>query len=160
MDTTSRARRAYAAGDLRVSDADRDRALAELSEHFQAGRLTADELEDRTGRALSARTGNDLAVLLADLPAAQAAASPVPARRSGRHLGPVAWICVAACVAAVATVAGALGSGHHVHIVLVPWWLILVALFVLRRRHRPRDRGEMPTAEINAAGPPGRDERP
>ncbi len=36
MDTTSRARRAYAAGDLRVSDADRDRALAELSEHFQA----------------------------------------------------------------------------------------------------------------------------
>jgi hypothetical protein len=160
MDTTSRARRAYAAGDLRVSDADRDRALAELSEHFQAGRLTADELEDRTGRALSARTGNDLAVLLADLPAAQAVANPVPARRSGRHLGPVAWICVAACVAAVATVAGAVGSGHHVHIVLVPWWLILVALFVLRRRHRHRDRYEMPTAEINAAGTPSRDERP
>jgi Flp pilus assembly protein TadB len=160
MDTTSRARRAYAAGDLRVSDADRDRALAELSEHFQAGRLTADELEGRTGRALSARTGHDLAVLLADLPATQAVANSVPARRSGRHLGPVAWICVAACVAAVATVVGAVGSGHHVHIVLVPWWLILVALFVLRRRHRHRDRYEMPTAEITAAGTPGRDERP
>ena len=160
MDTTSRARRAYAAGDLRVSDADRDRALAELSEHFQAGRLTAAELEDRTGRALSARTGNDLAVLLADLPAAQVVTTAAPARRSGRHLGPVAWICVAACVAAVATVAGAIGSGHHVHIVLVPWWLILVALFVLRRRHRHPDRCERPTAEINAAAPPSRDERP
>ncbi|MGH3411388.1 MAG: DUF1707 SHOCT-like domain-containing protein, partial [Streptosporangiaceae bacterium] len=144
MDTTSRARRAYAAGDLRVSDADRDRTLAELSEHFQAGRLTADELEDRTGRALSARTGNDLAVLLTDLPPAQAAVTPAPAPRSGRHLGPVAWLCLAACVAAMATVAGTVGSAHHVHIVLVPGWLILVALFVLRRRHRHRDRYEMP----------------
>jgi hypothetical protein len=38
MDTSPKA---SAAGYLRVSDADRDSALAELSEHFQAGRLTA-----------------------------------------------------------------------------------------------------------------------
>ena len=30
----------FPAGDLRVSDADRDRAVSELSEHFQVGRLT------------------------------------------------------------------------------------------------------------------------
>ena len=156
MDTTPRAHRAYAAGDLRVSDADRDRALAELSEHFQAGRLTADELEDRTGRTLTARTGNDLAVLLADLPPAQAMATPAPGPRSG----PAVWVCVALCAAAVAVVADVAAPGHHVHIVLVPWWLILVAVFVLRRQRRHRDPCEMRTAEIPVADTRDRDERP
>src|SRR5215813_13628074 len=58
-------------GSLRVSDADRDRAIAELSEHYQAGRLTTEEFEDRTGRALQARTTADLAALFADLPRRQ-----------------------------------------------------------------------------------------
>jgi hypothetical protein len=44
------------AGQMKASDADRDAALSDLSEHFQAGRLTADEFDDRTGRALAART--------------------------------------------------------------------------------------------------------
>jgi len=51
-----------------VSDADRDAAIAELGEHFQAGRLDLADLENRTGRALRARTGSDLDELLADLP--------------------------------------------------------------------------------------------
>ena len=59
-------------GSLRVSDADRDRAIAELSEHYQAGRLTTEEFEDRTGRALQARTTADLAALFTDLPRRQA----------------------------------------------------------------------------------------
>ena len=66
-----------------MSDADRDRAIAELSEHFQAGRLTAEELEDRTGRALQARTAGELAELFTDLPRRQAAVTgtaPTPAR--------------------------------------------------------------------------------
>jgi hypothetical protein len=73
--------RTYPAADLRVSDADRDAAVAELSEHFQAGRLTADELDERTGRAIRARTGQDLDDLLADLPAGPPVLSPwaVPA---------------------------------------------------------------------------------
>src|ERR1700729_2567752 len=53
---------------MRVSDADRDRALAELSEHFQAGRLTADEHEERMDLALKARTAGDLAALSPALP--------------------------------------------------------------------------------------------
>jgi Flp pilus assembly protein TadB len=144
---------------IRASDADRDAVLTALSEHFQAGRLTADELEDRTGRALSARTGGDLAVLLADLPPALAVAGPAPAPRSGWRAGPAVWICVALCAAAVAVVVDVAAPGHHVHIVLVPWWLILVALFVLRRR-RHRDRYEMRTAEIPVADTRDRDERP
>src|ERR1700733_16120566 len=45
----------YPSGDLRVSDADRERALHELSGAFQAGRLTADEFDERSGQALNAR---------------------------------------------------------------------------------------------------------
>ena len=42
---------------MKASDADRDAVLSDLSEHFQAGRLTAGEFEDRTGRALAAGPG-------------------------------------------------------------------------------------------------------
>jgi hypothetical protein len=58
----------YPPGDLRVSDADRDRALSELSGAFQVGRITADEFDERSGQALAARTGKELTALLADLP--------------------------------------------------------------------------------------------
>jgi hypothetical protein len=58
----------YPSGDLRVSDADRDRALGALTEAFQAGRITAGELDQRCGEVLGARTGRELAVPLADLP--------------------------------------------------------------------------------------------
>jgi len=39
MDTS----KSFPTGGIRVSDADRDQAIAELSEHFQAGRLTQEE---------------------------------------------------------------------------------------------------------------------
>jgi hypothetical protein len=54
--------------EIRVSDAERDQAVAELSEHFQSGRLTQEEFEDRSGRALQARTESDLVGLFSDLP--------------------------------------------------------------------------------------------
>ena len=60
--------RGFPPGDLRVSDADRDRALSELSEAFRVGRITADEFDQRSGQALRARTGKELTALLADLP--------------------------------------------------------------------------------------------
>jgi hypothetical protein len=62
------ATRDYPAGNLRVSDADRDRALGELSDAFEAGRITADEFDERSGQALGARTGTELTAVLADLP--------------------------------------------------------------------------------------------
>jgi hypothetical protein len=71
--------RDYPSGELRVSDADRDRALAELSEAFQAGRITADELDQRSGQVLSARTGRELTAPLADLPCDRAPAMRAPA---------------------------------------------------------------------------------
>jgi hypothetical protein len=55
-------------GDLRVSDAERDLAVSELSRAFQVGRLTTEEFQQRSDQALAARTGNELTALLADLP--------------------------------------------------------------------------------------------
>jgi len=70
-------------GAMRASDADRDQVVSDLSEHFKAGRLTAEELDERTGRALAARTGGELRELLADLPADRSALR-VPAATSSR----------------------------------------------------------------------------
>jgi Domain of unknown function (DUF1707) len=54
--------------DLRVSDAERDRAVERLRTAAGEGRLATEELEDRISGALSARTHGDLEKLLADLP--------------------------------------------------------------------------------------------
>jgi Domain of unknown function (DUF1707) len=54
--------------DLRISDEQRDRAAQEIREHFAAGRLTDEELDDRVQAAYAARTEGELNSLLADLP--------------------------------------------------------------------------------------------
>jgi Domain of unknown function (DUF1707)/Cell wall-active antibiotics response 4TMS YvqF len=72
---------------LRVSDAERDATIRALGEHAAVGRLTLDELEERAGRALAARTRGDLAALTTDLPAeAQPATTQVRVRK------PVRWM--------------------------------------------------------------------
>jgi Domain of unknown function (DUF1707)/Cell wall-active antibiotics response 4TMS YvqF len=53
---------------LRVSDAERDETVRILGEHAAVGRLTLDELEERSSRALTARTRGELATLTTDLP--------------------------------------------------------------------------------------------
>jgi Domain of unknown function (DUF1707) len=52
----------------RASDADRDQAVARLRDHAVAGRLTVEDLDERSGKAFSARTLDQLDALLADLP--------------------------------------------------------------------------------------------
>jgi Domain of unknown function (DUF1707) len=53
---------------VRASDADRERALRALQDHYAAGRLEYDELEERAARATQAQFKDDLRRLLADLP--------------------------------------------------------------------------------------------
>jgi hypothetical protein len=75
---------------LRVSDAERDAVVRTLGDHAAVGRLTLDELEERSGRALAAKTRGELATLTSDLPreAGQATElSPVPSRKK-----PVRWM--------------------------------------------------------------------
>jgi Domain of unknown function (DUF1707)/2TM domain len=53
---------------LRASDGDRERVVEELRAQAGDGRLDVEELEERTARALSARTLGELQELTADLP--------------------------------------------------------------------------------------------
>lgn len=124
--------RRYPAGHMRVSDADRDAALAELSEHYQAGRLTTEEMEERSAQALAAKTGSDLTGLLADLPPTGVAAPKAPAPRQSRAGWAMAGTAGLLIVAGIALVLGVvLGRDHHGFI--VPWWLIPIGFIVLRR---------------------------
>jgi hypothetical protein len=111
MDTTVRD---YPLGDLRVSDGDRDRALAELGDAFEAGRITASEFDQRSGQVLCARTGKELTDLLADLPLDRAPATGATGlQRAHRVLA--TWIAIGVSAATAATLAAvaaanALGS--------------------------------------------------
>jgi len=137
----------YPRADIRLSDAERDQAVAELGEHFQAGRLTQEEFDDRTGRALQARTGRDLTGLFTDLPrpaAAEPWAGQAPwagpqadfmpqAGRRGAGPLPVARFVIAVVI--VAIIAGNV-LGHSAHF----GWLIPVVIlgFILLRLSRIR----------------------
>jgi hypothetical protein len=139
--------RSFPRGDLRVSDADRDRAVAELSEHFQTGRLTQEEFEDRTGQALRARTGGELSELFTDLPQGHAgagmppaAASPGGVRRAGR--GPAARVVIACVITAIIVgnvLGNAFGNAGHARGSDFGWLVpILILGFVFRRLARTR----------------------
>ena len=72
---------------MRVSDAEREAAAAELREHFASGRLDQEELEMRLSAVFAARTRGDLSALFTDLPSAghsrpARGRGPLPARRT------------------------------------------------------------------------------
>jgi Domain of unknown function (DUF1707) len=117
--------------DVRISDDDRERAASELRDHFAAGRLSEEELNERLEAAYRARTEADLALLRTDLPALPAnRRSELAIRRAelrnelvqqtGAGLVPFA-ICVAVWAAS-----GANGS-------FWPAWVALFALIPLLR---------------------------
>jgi ferric-dicitrate binding protein FerR (iron transport regulator) len=120
----------YRPATMRASDADRDAVVSDLSEHFQAGRLTAGEFDERTGQALTARTWGELGKLVTDLPAARPAApAPAPASSTSRPQAPSGRaVPVLAAIAIAAIVL--------VHVVHGGWgliWLLLPALLIARR---------------------------
>ena len=67
---------------IRASDDERERCAVALRVHYEAGRLHADELEERVGRAYVATTRAELALLLRDLPPLPTLASLTAPRRS------------------------------------------------------------------------------
>jgi hypothetical protein len=100
----------YRVPPMKASDADRDAVVAALSEHFQAGRLTSEELDERTGRALAARTLDELDGLTADLPSPRPAGPDPAARPGGLRYAGLAPVAVALAGLVVAAVV--LGAGH------------------------------------------------
>jgi hypothetical protein len=95
---------------LRASDADRERVAEALRRHHLDGRLDTDELQERLGRCYAARTGAELAALLADLPAEEERPRAAHASRGWPAGAIVAGVLLV--LVALATV-GAVGHGHH-----------------------------------------------
>ena len=81
---------------LRIGTTERDGAAADLGEHYSAGRLSAEEFEERVRLAYEARTAADLAPLFADLPPLRQPAAP----RRPRDLRPLLLLAVVAGVIA------------------------------------------------------------
>ena len=122
----------YLPAQVKASDSDRDAVVSDLSVHFQAGRLTAGEFDERMGRALAARTWGELRELLADLPAAQPGPrAPPPIRPRAATAGlrrlapPVAALAGIAMAIAVLVIVASVGWGMA--------WLLLPGLLIARR---------------------------
>ena len=67
---------------VRVGDAERDAAAAQLREHYTVGRLTLDELNERLDQVFAARTRADLSAVTRDLPHVSALSTDSPAGTS------------------------------------------------------------------------------
>ena len=106
---------------LRISDSDRERAMADLAMHYADGRLDHEEYDERLDAIWTARTRADLAVLFSDLPRPQAAQPPRrPAPRRGFR-PPLLPVIAVLVVLSILTEA--------------PFWLLVFPLLFLRGRH-------------------------
>ena len=129
---------------IRASDADRDRVTARLQEHFAAGRLTRDELDERIAAVLHARTFGELRPPLADLPEpvpapraalAQQAGRPWPARRHHHGLAPLFLLLLVAAM--VLSPAGWVALAFF-KVVLIFWLVLMLAGVLVAGRIRRR----------------------
>ncbi len=83
---------------LRASDAEREQVAERLREATGEGRLLPEELEERLGLALTARTQGELHALVADLP------GPRAASRRAMHLSPLSAFALALAAAMLAVI--------------------------------------------------------
>jgi hypothetical protein len=132
--------------EIRASDAERERIVSFLRDQAAEGRLSADELDERVGRAYTALTRGELSRLVRDLPdppfrthvqrrgtrprgLAIAGIAGLAALRLPVLALALVWTAVAltvALIAVVAVLAVALGP---------PIALLVLAVLALRRRH-------------------------
>ena len=128
---------------MRVSDADREHVAERLREHFAAGRLTSEELDERIAAALNAKTVGDLRAVMADLPEPTPVGPqteqrppdwsyrPVYGYRRGPRILPLALILLFAAI--VLPGAGLI----FIKLVFLFWLMVCVAgVFAAARFHR------------------------
>ena len=146
---------------IRVSDAERDAAVLSLRGHFETGRLTLDEFNERVGEAYAARTDAELDHVLRELPrqTTAAAAPRRPGWTNGRRMSGAMTHFVSLNGLLIAIWAAS-GAGYF-----WPIWVLIPTAFVLlrrvagteddrhlhRHRHRHRHRPAEPT---ESAAPP------
>ena len=131
---------------IRASDADRERVTARLRDHYAEGRLTSEELDERTSAALQATTFGDLRRVMADLPdpvltppgnpGLQPAGTPWLARRRGPRFLPVLLLVL--LFAVLAPGPGGWMLFAFFKLFLIFWLVTGLAAFVFARRFRRR----------------------
>jgi uncharacterized protein DUF1707 len=114
---------------IRASDADRDRTAALLREHHAAGRLTADEFNERLDKAYAAKTLGELDELLADLPGIDLYQLPDASLERGRRgrpgPTPLPWLMAPGSAGHISPAwRAALGSWLSVSLVAFLVWLL------------------------------------
>jgi hypothetical protein len=122
-------------GGYRVGDADRNRTAELLREAHVAGYLTLEELDERLGTALAARTRGELERLTADLPP-EWRAGQEPRRRSPPRQRPafppeLAWLLPLVVIVAALLVLAVVTRGFF----FFPWPLLWI-FFAFGRRGR------------------------
>jgi len=161
-------------GRWRVSRADREQVVDALKAAFVQGRLTADELDERVGQALAARTYADLAALTTDLPADPTPAvqpAPAPPPAPARRLqNPAARRAVKAGAGAIGVAVIALGAviavaGEPAAAAVIAVFMVVLAAVAtavvaslihvalkLESRQRRRRGGQHPSGPDSGAG--------
>jgi fatty acid desaturase len=113
------------APDLLVSDADRAHVVGELRDHYEAGRLTLEELQQRVDEAHAARTESQLRHVLRQLP---------PVKLPTVRLSDTRWRSLALQYALVNVVAILIWLFSGAEGDFWPRWVLLVTLISFGRR--------------------------
>lgn len=155
---------------LRVSHADREQVIDTLKAAFVQGMLAKDEFDLRVGQALAARTGAELSVLTADIPAPLTKAPPpTPAlvpppptvvtdiKTAARMIATATAIPAGLWAFAVFAPGKDVDKGGLSLLVLAPtfiWliFLLLVAVDMLTARHEKRSGEQAPPRRSDAGG--------
>jgi hypothetical protein len=117
---------------VRIGTTEREAAASALSDHFAAGRLEQDELEERLDRAYAAKTAADLEPLFLDLPRPPSpVVAPDRTATPGRSTGRAAVL-----LAVLAFVVLWVAVTH-----VPPFFLVPLVWFALARGHRGRRGG-------------------
>lgn len=136
-------------GPIRIGDKEREDAVKRLGEHYEAGRLTAEEHTERIGRALEAKTDADLAGLFSDLPRtsgheearSERPHTPFggkrPAWAARGPLGKVPFPLLVGLLALglILSIGCVVGGGHPP---ILPLLAIVAAVVIVRKRRQER----------------------
>lgn len=131
----ARQREATPTTPMRIGDTERDEAVSALGDHFAAGRLSREELDERIDQAVQAKFSTDLEPLFADLPKAERQpAGQASGGRARRQPSPLFLIFPVLVIALVVTAIA----------INAPWmlwgliWVALLSRFWGRRWVGPR----------------------
>ncbi|HEX6358500.1 DUF1707 domain-containing protein [Actinophytocola sp.] len=131
----------YQPSAIRVSDSEREDALAKLGEHMSAGRLDIDEYGERSAKVATAKTRGELLGLFGDLPEPKPTfGQPVP-RPAGAPPRPKTTAEKVVPIVAVVLICGVFAA------LKLPFFIPFLILFLVinngRGHHRPRGRGRV-----------------